>query len=218
MGLHEHKKIGLGVSLVAILGAVATAVGFYSDIESIFSKSDNNTKEVIVTSVVTQKETQAPLVEETTTELVTTTEEITEPPVTEPSVVYLADLEPVECENYEKIDTIKDTIGNIYTGKINCFMNYAFGSSAQVTYYLGGKYKTLSGTIAVGEGTDNGNAVALCIMADDTSIYATDEMERVSEPINFSIDVENAKWLKLEWTAREYLKSADMILYDWKLE
>lgn len=55
MGLHEHKKIGLGVSLVAILGAVATAVGFYSDIESIFSKSDNNTKEVIVTSVVTQQ-------------------------------------------------------------------------------------------------------------------------------------------------------------------
>ena len=162
MGLNEHKKVGLGISIAAVFGAIATVVGFYSDIKDMFSKDDNNTQEVAVTSIITQEETQAPVVEETTTELVTTTEEvittteeITEPPVTEPSVVYLADLEPVECEYYKKVDTIKDTIGNIYTGKINCFINNAWASSAQVTYYLGGKYKTLSGTIAVGEDTDN---------------------------------------------------------------
>lgn len=55
MGLNGHKKVGVGVGIVAVFGAIATVVGFYSDVKDIFSKDDNNTQEVVVTSIVTQE-------------------------------------------------------------------------------------------------------------------------------------------------------------------
>lgn len=218
MGLNGHKKVGVGVGIVAVFGAIATVIGFYSDVKDIFSKDDNNTQEVVVTSIVTQEETQAPVVEETQEEVITTTEEITEPPVTEPSVVYLADLEPVECEYFSNEDNVEDTIGNQYIGKI-LYTGSGFEDDGYAIYYLGGKYTTLSGTIAVSNRTTNSYTGQISIFTDDNVIYNTEEMGRISTPVDFSVNVENCQWLKI-------LKMGDyfngngtwFILYNWKLE
>ena len=193
MGLHEHKKIGLGVSLVAILGAVATAVGFYSDIESIFSKSDNNTKEVIVTSVVTQKETQAPAVEEADTELAEDTEEVTTTP-RNPEELYLHNIEPTQSEYFHNSDSETDTIGNQYTGNVQWIEDNGYA-----IYYVGGKYSKLQGIIAANNnGFLSDQTATITILLDDEEVYSTGEFSRVSTPMQVDIDVSGVQWIKIQ--------------------
>ena len=193
MGLHEHKKIGLGVSLVAILGAVATAVGFYSDIESIFSKSDNNTKEVIVTSVVTQKETQAPAVEEADTELAEDTEEVTTTP-RNPEELYLHNIEPTQSEYFHNSDSETDTIGNQYTGNVQWIEDNGYA-----IYYVGGKYSKLQGIIAANNnGFSSDQTATITILLDDEEVYSTGEFSRVSTPMQVDIDVSGVQWIKIQ--------------------
>ena len=193
MGLHEHKKIGLGVSLVAILGAIATAVGFYSDIESIFSKSDNNTKEVIVTSVVTQKETQTPAVEEADTELAEDTEEVTTTP-RNPEELYLHNIEPTQSEYFHNSDSETDTIGNQYTGNVQWIEENGYA-----IYYVGGKYSKLQGIIAANNnGFSSDQTATITILLDDEEVYSTGEFSRVSTPMQVDIDVSGVQWIKIQ--------------------
>lgn len=213
MGLHEHKKIGLGVSLVAILGAIATAVGFYSDIESIFSKSDNNTKEVIVTSVVTQKETQAPAVEEADTELAEDTEEVTTTP-RNPEELYLHNIEPTQSEYFHNSDSETDTIGNQYTGNVQ-WIEY----NGYAIYYVGGKYSKLQGIIAANNnGFLSDQTATITILLDDEEVYSTGEFSRVSTPMQVDIDVSGVQWIKIQHsgTNLRYDEQASVILANFK--
>lgn len=213
MGLHEHKKIGLGVSLVAIFGAIATAIGFYSDIESIFSKSDNNTKEVIVTSVVTQKETQTPAVEEADTELAEDTEEVTTTP-RNPEELYLHNIEPTQSENFYNSDSETDTIGNQYTGNVQCIEDNGYA-----IYYVGGKYSKLQGIIAANSNRFSSDQTAtITILLDDEEVYSTGEFSRVSTPMQVDIDVSGVQWIKIQHsgTNLEYDHQASVILANFK--
>ena len=215
MGLREHKKIGLGVSLVAILGAIATAVGFYSDIESIFSKSDNNTKEVIVTSVVTQKETQTPAVEEADTELAEDTEEVTTTP-RNPEELYLHNIEPTQSENFYNSDSETDTIGNQYTGNVQWIEDNGYA-----IYYVGGKYSKLQGIIATASSSQFGDnqEATITILLDDEEVYSTGEFSRVSTPMQVDIDVSGVQWLKIQHSGTHlgYVdNSASVILANFK--
>lgn len=217
MGLNGHKKVGLGVGIASVFGAVALVVGFYNDIIDIFSKKDDKSQEVVVTPIVTQEETQAvPKVEQTEEEVITTTEEITEPPVTEPSVVYLANLEPVEKKSvfgngyYKSNEIEKDTIGNIYSGNVICTTK----ADGYCVYYLGGKYKKLSGVIAVNDvDSDAEETMIINILCDDTVMYEN-EMGRTSIPTEFSVNIENCQWLKIQNKG----ETINFILYNWKLE
>lgn len=59
----------------------------------------------------------------------------------------------------------------------------------------------------------------LCIYNDDISIYATDDMGRISVPLDFSIDITNVQWLKIECTKNNWAsKRMQVILDNWKLE
>lgn len=219
MGLHEHKKIGLGVSLVAILGAIATAVGFYSDIESIFSKSDNNTKEVIVTSVVTQKETQAPAVEEADTELAEDTEEVTTTP-RNPEELYLHNIEPTQSEHFYNSDSETDTIGNQYTGNVQNIYSHTDGNGYAI-YYIGGKYSKLQGIIAAASSSQFGDnqEATITILLDDEEAYSTGGFSRVSTPMQVDIDVSGVQWLKIQHSGTHlgYVdNSASVILANFK--
>ena len=106
------------------------------------------------------------------TELTTIYEETV--PLTEAPTLgyeYLSNLKAVE--EYGLIDGIsseEDSLGNQHIGNILLLGAYSFDSSnVYAIYYLGGQYKTLSGTIAVSDDSSQEAYAQLCILADDHS-------------------------------------------------
>ena len=88
---------------------------------------------------------------------------------------------------------------------------------------MGGKYKTLSGVIAVTDESTKLHTSSLFISADDNSIYSTGEIDRAFVPSEISVNVEGCQWLKfyivgsqINWSG--FSEQLQFILYNWKLE
>ncbi|GEM_PF-5549365 len=165
-----------------------------SSVESTKEKNNGKSSQINISddsysAVVTEPPTEAP------------TEPLTEPPPTEPPVVYLSDLKAVESSMFdENIESAGDTVGNRYYNHFgvlntNGYELDMYRGTPFVTYYLGGKYKTLTGTIAVYDKSVDKTS-ELIISCDDNVVFGTGEVSRTFAPEEFSINVENCQWLK----------------------
>lgn len=242
MGAFDKKKaLGIG-AIITIIGFIITGSGwimefvanYYQAKEGIEkSKNSETVTSVVETVEKTTKATKAEQEDVIEVDAVEQAEPETEPPTEQqPTAVYLDSLKVAESNNfYEDENNVMDTVGNTYTnhiltvGTINYVSfydsnndNYDYG-----TYYLGGKYKTLSGTIAVNDKSLNNVDEEISILCDDEIVYTTGQVSRAFEPTEVSINVENCQWLTIKifhykddinWN----LKCMNFILSDFKLE
>lgn len=212
----KNNRLKTIAMIVGILAGIATVVGVIFSIVG----DKEPTPEPTIIAEETQKEdiettTETQMIDEElpVTEAPTeppTTEAPTEPAPTEPPTVYLDSLKITESYDFLSRNSVTDSIGNNYMGH---FL-YTHASGYTV-YYLGGKYTTLSGIIAVSDESDNNTSGQVTILADDNPAYSTEAMGRVSTPVEFSVSVENCQWLKIE-SSGDYW--CFFILADWKLQ
>ncbi|MDE6034553.1 MAG: NPCBM/NEW2 domain-containing protein [Ruminococcus sp.] len=110
--------------------------------------------------------------------------------------------------------SVTDILGNTYYNASVIGKSGLLKSEDYAIYYLGGKYKTLSGIIAIDEGNSEKAVGELSILCDDTEVYTTEQVKRGTAPIEFSVDVEGCQWLNI---CHDKSKM-EFILADWKLE
>lgn len=130
-----------------------------------------------------------------------------------PDEIELSSLSISDQHFYEHItDTklVKDTVGNTYTtGNL-----FAIGSGGSytgqkkppfATYYLGGKYSTLTLDIAIY--ADGGASEAYFIIHDENnkSLYQTDYINRQFAPQKLTLDVTGIEWLTFKLVEREQM-------------
>ncbi|MDE6501002.1 MAG: NPCBM/NEW2 domain-containing protein [Ruminococcus sp.] len=161
----------------------------------------------------------------------------TDKPATETStaVVEMVELEPVKKPETEPSEPVhlnsikvsehsknfsdnnvssKDIFGNTYYNSSTIGKSGLMKSEDYAIYYLGGKYKTLSGIIAVDEDNSKNAVGELSILCDDAEVYTTKQVERNTASIEFSIDIKGCQWLNI---CHDKSKMK-FILADWKLE
>jgi len=229
MGAFDKKtkrNIGLG-SL--IIGAIAILANISQIIDAWDKLFDKDTKTNTQTTIVAespnnsnQEKNEPPQTEKVTQP---PTETPTEPQPTEPPVDYLNNLTLSDSKCFHNDEDIaEDTVGNTYTSRFLVIgeSNDWFESKPYGMYYLGGKYKTLSGTIAVGKNSKNGYIGDLTILCDDNSIYDTGQVGKAFAPTEISLNVEGCQWLKFSlftWSSDGIAcDGMQFILSDFKLE
>lgn len=217
MGAFDKKKaFGIG-GIITVIGAIGWGMNFVADYYQAkegFEKSKNpvTTTSVVETVEKTTKATKAEQEDVIEVNAVEQAELETEPPTEpptepQPTAVYLDSLKVAESNNfYEDEKNITDTVGNTYinhiltVGEISYSYDYNDSDYDYAMYYLGGKYKTLSGTIAVNDiSLNKGDGGEISILCDDEIAYTTGQVSRAFAPTEVSINVENCQWLKI-WT------------------
>ena len=218
MGYYDKKitakKAISWTTAIVLIGGVIGAAANITQIMDWLNNHKSETSEPPVSSEISS----LPLTIEPQTELTTIYEETV--PLTEAPTLgyeYLSNLKAVE--EYGLIDGIsseEDSLGNQHIGNILLLGAYSFDSSnVYAIYYLGGQFKTLSGTIAVSDDSSQEAYAQLCILADDTAIYSEAELGRKCVPFEFSVNVENCQWLKITLSNG---RNVSAILDNWKLE
>ena len=109
---------------------------------------------------------------------------------------------------------VTDVLGNTYYNASTIGKSGLMKKEDYAIYYLGGKYKTLSGIIAIDEDNSEKAVGELSILCDNTEVYTTEQVKRITVPIEFSVDVEGCQWLNI---CHDKSKMK-FILADWKLE
>ncbi len=215
--------IGWGMSLVADYFQAKdgfeksknseTTTSIVETIEKNTESKKTKTTDVIEVSAVEQEEPE------------TETEPPTEP---QPKSVYLDSLKVADSHGfYEDENTAESTVGDTYSGHVVTIGHVGVLCSdgdEYAMYYLGGKYKKLSGTIAVNDKSwENGNSEIL-ISCDDNIIYQTGAVGRATAPITLpeELSVEGCQWLKISAVSytgyNGHDKRINFILSDFKLE
>lgn len=213
MGAFDKKKaFSIGGVVAVIVGATAFLANV-SEIIQLFKKDDKPSESSVAVVTNAEESFQNSAIEQldaAEADYVETS--------SQPSVIYLDSLKTTESFRfYENISNAEDTIGNKYAGHV-CTIGdrNAVDNSAYAVYYLGGKYKTLSGTIAVDDVTYEESEAEISVSCDESIVYSTEKMGRISVPVEFSVDVENCQWLKI--SNLQYDSTGKFILADWKLE
>lgn len=222
MGNFDKKRaFGIGGVLTGLAAVIAVAANI-SEIVQLFRGDDKPEVSTSARTQIVEEVSEETVVEQADViEAKNIAEVVEEVPPTEaqPTVVYLNSLKVAQSGCfYEDEIYAEDTIGNTYIENI-MKIGTGYSDECYAMYYLGGKYKTLSGIIAVHDGTDNDYSGQIAISADANVIYTTDEMGRASVPIEFSVNIENCNWLKINKFGSTFNgKGAWFILADWKLE
>ncbi|MDE5772121.1 MAG: NPCBM/NEW2 domain-containing protein [Ruminococcus sp.] len=218
MGAFDKKKaFGIGGILTGVAALIAVLANI-SEIIQLFKGNEKTEKPSTSVAVVETVEKEEAVIEQAEVEE-NYAEVVEEVPPTEPqlSVVYLDSLKVTESSVfYNDESEAVDTIGNKYIGHVMRIghTGYIVDNECYAIYYIGGKYKTLSGRIAVSDNSHGDSSEQLYILTDDNVVYTTEEMGRISVPIEFSVNVENCQWLKIDKVGGDI----DFILADWKLE
>lgn len=105
-----------------------------------------------------------------------------------------------------------DTIHTKYTEHAMCLYNNAYA-----IYFLGGKYTTLTGTLAIKDDSDKNGLLYISIYDDnDNVIYSSGSLDRITKPIELNLDVENIDFITIK---QSYYNSAmKSILYNFKAQ
>ncbi|MDE5557517.1 MAG: NPCBM/NEW2 domain-containing protein [Ruminococcus sp.] len=208
MGDFDKKRaFSIGGVLSGLIGIIAVLANL-SEILQFAGCNEKSEKSVTTTSIVEtiEKNTKAKetkQAEETIVEEENVAEVVEEIPETEPQqeVIYLNSLKVVEKSMYayyvENANHSVDTIGNTYLSHTITIGSENWRDDSYITYYLGGKYNTLSGTIAVNDDTYDGETGALSILCDENIVYSTGVIDRMYIPTEFSVNVEGCQWLKI---------------------
>ena len=212
MGDFDKKKRiafgSIGAAIVIIIGVMANMTQIAGFFEGHKKKSADEPQKVIEQNIDEEKEIPAEL-----------PAEITPEPATEANYVWLDKMPITESEHCEVCDIAEDTVGNKYTGHIvSAISHYYYNPKTYAKYYLGGKYKTFSGTIAVESRSNAECESTLNIYADDTLIYSTDEIGRDTAPFEINLDVSGYEWLKFDIIRTYTNRGTNFIFYNCKLE
>ena len=238
MGEFKSKKTAINITAIIVaIGGITAFIANIGQIKQNFFDKEESSSSSVVEPVPETNDSSSEVVTEPPTEIPTEapteppTEAPTEPPTEEepteapteptpavPAVTYLDTLKIVDEHNLSEVDgSAEDTLGNKYAGHL---LKIGWGGeNDHGTYYLGGKYKTLSGTIAVDNYNTLDTLMRLTILADDNEIYRTEDLPRTTVPFEFSVNVEGCEWLRIEsaeltgaWSVNQ------LILSEWKLE
>ena len=246
MGEFDKKKV---LSIGGILTGLASIIAILANLSEIgqFFHKDEPKMETS-TSIVEMVEKTTEQAEEKIVEEVPETESPTEPPTDppttepptepQPAVTYLSDMKVSKSQYFyydeEETKNSMDTVGNTYKnnvltiGEVSEYNDYGYEfDDNYATYYLGGKYKKLNGTISVNDISLNKGSGELSILLDDEVIYTTGKSDREFEPYEFPepLNVEGGKWLKIvltnnnSWSLTgKCSKRINFILSDFRLE
>ena len=214
------------IAIVGILLVIGLAFGITKCTKSdgkseyenstIESEQPTDSQDSVVKNTNDESSTQTSIIKATVTTTTTQSEsvvitkmpaDVTQPTISENNNINLCDIKLVESENYlgNVSDSVKDSVGNTYNGNVACFQqSYGFGfGEIYALYYLGGKYKTLTGTIAITDASESGNTT-MCILGNDNLLYSTDEISKQYVPTEFTINVEGIEWLKITNVPTEF--------------
>lgn len=110
--------------------------------------------------------------------------------------VSLLAFNPVNSGAWNKNEgTLNDSLGNNY----NVSLPYLLvGSGAYSEYYTNGMYSTLSFKLAAHENMEQGAASQIKIYADDILVFTSSEFNRKTEAESYDVDINNAKFIKIE--------------------
>ena len=101
-----------------------------------------------------------------------------------------------------KLTINEDVVGNIYDPE-NLFSLSSSTADKQgyATYYLNGQYTRMCGTLAVSDDSQK-NASGRFTVYDETGnvLYDLNNILRISEPIEFEVDLGNTKWVTIAVT------------------
>lgn len=220
MGYYDKKitakKAISWTTAIVLIGGVIGAAANITQIMDWLNNHKSETSEPPVSSEISS----LPLTIEPQTELTTIYEETV--PLTEAPTLgyeYLSNLKAVESSGlWEDINSETDSLGNQHVGKV-LELGSGYDENCYATYYLGGQYKTLSGSIAITDGSDQDYKAQLTILTDDNVIYSTEELSRMCVPFDFSVNVENCQWLTINKNGYAFNgHCACIILDNWKLE
>ena len=140
--------------------------------------------------------------------------------INEVKPTYLSDLKCSNSNRYELITTgtmLTDTIGNKYDLN-NLFLMEGRGYSSKngfADYYLGYKYKSLTGVVSVDDRSVNTSAT-LIIEGDNIQIY-TLKLNRSTAPVKISLDVSNINWIRMKLVGDNYYDDLYIILSEFQL-
>ena len=140
--------------------------------------------------------------------------------INEVKPTYLSDLKCSNSNRYELITTgtmLTDTIGNKYDLN-NLFLMEGRGNSSKngfADYYLGYKYKSLTGVVSVDDRSVNTSAT-LIIEGDNIQIY-TLKLNRSTAPVKISLDVSNINWIRMKLVGDNYNDDLYIILSEFQL-
>lgn len=129
----------------------------------------------------------------------------------------ISSLTPVVSDYWGQWNTAdaKDTFGNDYSSACN-YMKLGEWSERDhyAEYRLYGKYTTLTGSIVPHSDSNKDRISYLQIYVDDRLVYTSQDINRKTDPIDFSINVSGADYVKIN-VHTEYV--AFVILYDVQL-
>ncbi|HIZ43643.1 MAG TPA: NPCBM/NEW2 domain-containing protein [Firmicutes bacterium] len=107
--------------------------------------------------------------------------------------ISLLDMKVVDSKNISVISSgvTEDIFGNAYT---DCIL---MGTKSLVEYAPNGNYRYLSGIIFIGDYAYSQQYFSVQIYADEVLVYETEQLDLKSDPINFSIDIANARFVRI---------------------
>lgn len=125
--------------------------------------------------------------------------------------ILLWDIQVVESDNFINRITdedIEDTYGNVYEAG-NCVeTTVGWSLSSYAIFYLNEKYACLTGTVACSTNLGSSNTASLIITDQDgNELYQISDIERTTQPINFSIDVSGVDSIRVYATYQIILDS-----------
>ncbi len=114
--------------------------------------------------------------------------------------VKLSSLEAMDREF--KIKTVDDIYGNIYTDAFVQTVRFTYGGYGpyDAEYLANSKYQYISGTIAAHDDSTSNSSECIFkveIYADNSLVYTSPNMNKKSEPVNFNVSINKAKFVKI---------------------
>lgn len=112
----------------------------------------------------------------------------------------LKDIVASESDGYYTDDSAAmDSVGNNYNNNFTTLGTTGVlgNGTSYASFYLGGRYKYLTGKLAVNNSSWNDHTASFSIYCDDNEIFNTGEVSKQFAPTKVSIDIENCQWLKI---------------------
>ena len=107
---------------------------------------------------------------------------------------------PTESDGYyPDSNSAKDPHGNAYDNHVVTIgtVGVLGNGTSYATFYLGKKYKSLTGKIAVNSTSWDNKVASFVIYSDDNEIYNTGDVGKEFNPIDLSLILEDCEWLKI---------------------
>lgn len=115
--------------------------------------------------------------------------------------VSLLAFNPVNSSGWNKNEgTLNDSLGYNYSVSLPYLL---LDSGAYSEYYTNGMYSKLSFKLATHEDMGQGTASQIKIYADDLLIFTSSEFNRKTEAESYVVDINNAKFIKIECVKTE---------------